>query len=1343
MNVLRVFCEVFVFRMSVRAFAAASVLWWTAIGVPLLQAQTVAPPSFNADVNAVSKANFKTTLYKTKDGLSANATKALVQDLNNIVWIGLDEGLTRFDGTQFRNFRNNLPSRYVKFLLRTRDNRLLAGHDLGISEIRETPDTITFPLLLRGERTETDSTVNYPKQLFEDTDGSLWIAESKSIVHYSVRVQNGVKTVSFKRHPFPVRCQTNSFLRSFSFVEDGLGSFLVCSQTGYCFWYNRQAGSFDELLLPQNNAPLDAASDMLNVSKGCVWIAYADGIMELRIDAAGKLLAAPERRITLPGASVLHRGPNGAVFIGTWFSGLFILEASKNAPPQSPLQSPLEPQRCSLPFLSVNVVKTNPNGDVWVSSDEGIALLKPSPVLTTVFGSETRGYIQAIARDDAGRMYTSDGIAAYRLTKQPSGQTTTEEILRIKGTDILAMAHNGVALWCGTVDGRLYRASAESFTSSSKPRFEIIPTITQDGRSPTLFYLFADHSANVWACAELGAGALKITDNVGVNNPPNSASQQVSRQGTPTVELYNAVKGLPSVIRCFAQSPQNVLYAAGRSRNQMQYLFRYLAATDRFQDVSKPLPADALRDFEVNDICVRADDDVWLCSSVGLFHYTAAGVVKVPIFYAPTGEEIINMKAIQADAEGVLWIGTSHGVVVYFGNDEYFFLNENGGLPANEVAFRAMFGRRGQSGMWVGTAKGLVNIPSLASIPPNTPTPLLTFLRINGRKESLEELLKQQHNGRERVFPHGVDIQLGFLSVVFGEEAVSYQYRLLGEGRDTVWSPPQQESGTTFLTLPTGAYRLQVRAIQSGAYRWSVPLMFPFAVQSAWYEHWWSQVGLGLVAIAVVWVVVKLNRRRLEQQKAELQNLINNRTEEIQKKNVEITLSRERLETMSEIGRDLTASLSFEVIASALYDNVSSVLPVERFAIGILHATEKTIEYRFIIERGQRLTREEIRLEEADCFATWSMAHLRAVVLNDPSKDAEKYLTGLVPHNAKLLEASSLYAPLVLQERAFGILQVQTFHLHAYAPDHLDILQTLANYAAIAIANAESNEKILHQQETLAAQTEELHEQNERLLHLNTEKNEFLGIVAHDLKNPISGIRGMAELLLESGTQFDVNTHKQVLETIVSSSERMLKLVTNLLNVNQIERGAMSPVIIKLDVAPLVAFVMEIYHEQATAKDIRLHLNIEGTTTVLADEQATMQVLDNLISNAIKYSPTGKNVFVRMKSEGGNMNQKELSISSLSPLGVALSPSDFLRIEVADEGPGISPEDMKKLFGKFARLSAQPTGGEHSTGLGLSIVKKVVEAMNGRVWCESELGKGAAFIVELPLADEPEGIYNA
>ena len=110
-----------------------------------------------------------------------------------------------------------------------------------------------------------------------------------------------------------------------------------------------------------------------------------------------------------------------------------------------------------------------------------------------------------------------------------------------------------------------------------------------------------------------------------------------------------------------------------------------------------------------------------------------------------------------------------------------------------------------------------------------------------------------------------------------------------------------------------------------------------------------------------------------------------------------------------------------------------------------------------------------------------------------------------------------------------------------------------------------------------------------------------------------------------------------------------------------------------------------------------------------SDRNVTVQVLENLLSNAIKYSPPSKNISARLRLVDG-----------------------AARCEVQDEGPGLSAADQQRLFGKFARLSAKPTGGEHATGLGLSIVKKMVEAMNGRVWCESEPGQGATFVVQFP-----------
>lgn len=246
-----------------------------------------------------------------------------------------------------------------------------------------------------------------------------------------------------------------------------------------------------------------------------------------------------------------------------------------------------------------------------------------------------------------------------------------------------------------------------------------------------------------------------------------------------------------------------------------------------------------------------------------------------------------------------------------------------------------------------------------------------------------------------------------------------------------------------------------------------------------------------------------------------------------------------------------------------------------------------------------------------------------------------------------------------------------------------------------------------------------LQERNEELQALYNENNEIIGIVAHDLKNPINGIMGITDLLLSEDGMPD-KEQRHLLEVIRTSSNQMMALITNLLDANRIERTGIPVQLVSVPVQLFAESVVEDYQSRASAKNIRLHLDsLAQDYRVVADEALLRQVLDNLVSNAIKYSPHGKNVWVKIKVSSAAANS---------------SSNNLVRIEVQDEGPGISAEDQKKLFGKFARLSAQPTGGEHSTGLGLNIVKRLVEAMNGRVWCESELGKGATFIVELPAS---------
>jgi signal transduction histidine kinase len=267
----------------------------------------------------------------------------------------------------------------------------------------------------------------------------------------------------------------------------------------------------------------------------------------------------------------------------------------------------------------------------------------------------------------------------------------------------------------------------------------------------------------------------------------------------------------------------------------------------------------------------------------------------------------------------------------------------------------------------------------------------------------------------------------------------------------------------------------------------------------------------------------------------------------------------------------------------------------------------------------------------------------------------------------------------------------------------------------------------------LQEQRDLLERQTQELTALNEEKNEMMGILAHDLKNPIGALRGMGELI--KGGYVEGQTLQEVAEQIVLTSDQMLNLVKNLLDENQLDTGKRLFMPIKVDVVEVLEPLLQRYRPMITAKRLTLHVLAEkGEHCVLADKQALSQIFDNLLSNAIKYSPHGKNIWIRIKKSHSSLaDSRSSGNKNTNALMTNVSMTDdTLQIEVEDEGEGISDEDKRKLFGRFVRLSARPTGGEHSTGLGLSIVKKMVDAMNGSIRCESEPGKGATFIIELP-----------
>lgn len=231
----------------------------------------------------------------------------------------------------------------------------------------------------------------------------------------------------------------------------------------------------------------------------------------------------------------------------------------------------------------------------------------------------------------------------------------------------------------------------------------------------------------------------------------------------------------------------------------------------------------------------------------------------------------------------------------------------------------------------------------------------------------------------------------------------------------------------------------------------------------------------------------------------------------------------------------------------------------------------------------------------------------------------------------------------------------------------------------------------------------------DQLKQLAEDKDELLGVLAHDLKNYLGGMNLSAGLLRDQAARFQDERLTQLAENILRTSAQSLAFVKAFLANAAADHGfALKPSPVNL--TEVVSAVVRQYKEAAHQKKIKIQTDFPADPVVVqADVSALGQVLDNLVSNALKFSPPGKNIFLAVRS--ANHHAECL---------------------VRDEGPGFTAEDKARMFRRYGRLSARPTGGEPSTGLGLSIVRKLALGMGGELLCESSLGQGSVFTVRLP-----------
>ena len=326
-------------------------------------------------------------------------------------------------------------------------------------------------------------------------------------------------------------------------------------------------------------------------------------------------------------------------------------------------------------------------------------------------------------------------------------------------------------------------------------------------------------------------------------------------------------------------------------------------------------------------------------------------------------------------------------------------------------------------------------------------------------------------------------------------------------------------------------------------------------------------------------------------------------------------------------------------------------------------------------------------------------------ILTPSGAETFSFFGGIFDNRIGIAAATTKNGALLLFSELTRINNEQTNIIRALSKEN-EQLQTRYEEPPVAYYEELSrlNNDLVNMQRELAKKNRELDE-------LNKIKNQFLGIAAHDLRNPLGVIIGYSDYIIEENDGNFSEEHVMMLNAILTSSEFMLRLINNLLDVSAIESGNMELELSKTDLISLIKKNVALNNVIAQKKNIQIQFNDPvQISEILLDIGKIEQVLNNLISNAVKYSFPNTTVQVKI-----SQNDSEVIVS------------------VTDQGQGIPESELGKLFKPFEKTSVQSTAGEKSTGLGLSIVKNLVLGHKGRIWVESKVGEGSTFCFSLPL----------
>ena len=425
--------------------------------------------------------------------------------------------------------------------------------------------------------------------------------------------------------------------------------------------------------------------------------------------------------------------------------------------------------------------------------------------------------------------------------------------------------------------------------------------------------------------------------------------------------------------------------------------------------------------------------------------------------------------------------------------------------------------------------------------------------------------------------------------------------------------------------------------------------------------------------------------------------------QELQARTSELARSVGELRALGEVGQAVSSTLDLETVLTRIASHAVQLSGADGGAI--YEYDEDTLEFQ--LRGSHQIEKELVDALRGSPIQLGGGAVGQAAASREPVQvtdviDERQYATARFrPMLARLGYRSLLAVPLLREQRIMGGITIYRRRTGSFSPEVINLLQTFATQSVLAIQNARL--------------FREIEEKSRQIEAANRHKSEFLANMSHELRTPLNAIIGFSEVLGER--MFGELNEKQAeyTEDILSSGRHLLSLINEILDLSKVEAGRMELELATFDLPLAIDNARTFVRERAAKHGINLDVTVdERLGDLLGDERKIKQILLNLLSNAVKFTPEGGRIGISAKQADGSVE-----------------------ISVSDTGIGISPEDQSKIFEEFRQVGGDYAHKTEGTGLGLTLAKKFVELHGGRIWVESEVGKGSTFSFTLPERSSP------